>query len=163
MERKYAGRPRDRAFNTPTGLVELYAEQLLHHGYPPLPRPDQSPTDAEDAGRRLPVRADPRPRAATTVTASTRGLPSLRRRALQPEAEIPAALAAARGIVSGDAIRVSTAVGSARFIAIRSGKACIRAWWSASYGWWQRCDAPAQPALAALGTGQQQLQRPDRR
>lgn len=152
VERKYAGRPRDRAFNTPTGLVELYAEQLLRHGYPPLPRPDQSPIDAEDAS------GDAFPFVLTSAKSGYychsqhRGLPSLRRRALQPEAEIPAALAAARGIVSGDAIRVSTAVGSARFIAkVREGlhpRVVV-----GEFGWWQRCDALAQPALAVSGQG----------
>lgn len=150
VERKYAGRPRERAFHTQTGLVELYSEQLLRHGYPPLPRAGQCPDEADDtAGGAYPFVLTSA-KSGYYCHSQHRGLPSLRRRALQPEAEIPAALAAARGIASGDAIRVTTSIGSARFIAkVREGlhpRVVV-----GEFGWWQRCDALAQTALGVTG------------
>ncbi|WP_237717343.1 molybdopterin dinucleotide binding domain-containing protein [Cupriavidus basilensis] len=150
VERKYAGRPRERAFNTQTGLVELYSELLLRHGYPPLPRAGQCPEEADDIARGAYPFVLTSAKSGYYCHSQHRGLPSLRRRALQPEAEIPAALAAARGIASGDAIRVTTAIGSARFTAkVRDGlhpRVVV-----GEFGWWQRCDALAQTALGVTG------------
>ncbi|MGO4327664.1 molybdopterin-dependent oxidoreductase [Cupriavidus sp. 2TAF22] len=152
MERKYAARPRERAFDTQTGLVELYSELLLRHGYPALPRPGQPAGEAAGpAGEGFPFVLTSA-KSGYYCHSQHRGLPSLRRKAAQPEAEIPTALAAARGIASGDAIRVTTPAGSARFIArVREGlhpRVVV-----GEFGWWQRCDALAQGPLPVSGQG----------
>jgi len=158
VERKYAAKPRGRAFDTQTGVVELYSELLLRHGYPALPRPS-SPTEHSPAASNAPGAAlEPFPFMLTSAKSGYychsqhRGLPSLRRKAPRPEAEISTALAAARGIASGDAIRVSTSAGSATFTArVREGlhpRVVI-----GEFGWWQRCDALAQAPLPVAGPG----------
>jgi anaerobic selenocysteine-containing dehydrogenase len=84
-------------FATPTGRAELYSETILEHGYPPLPEhvePLVGPHSRPDLAGRYPL--------ILTCAKSTqfcqsqhRALPSLRRKAPDPEVELHPAAAAA--------------------------------------------------------------------
>ncbi|WP_342247372.1 molybdopterin-dependent oxidoreductase [Pseudomonas sp. OTU5201] len=150
VEMKYAARPRHSAFDTPTGLVELYSERLLRHGYAPLPffKSPQNEASAE-TGRSFPL-------VLTSVKngyfchSQHRSLASVRRKAMRPELELSSELAAARGIKQGDPVRVTTVVGHALFIA-RVTEGLHPGVVVGEYGWWQRCDALGQGELDAEG------------
>src|SRR5207249_11048307 len=104
--RKYAeendGVP--NGFATPTRKIELYSETFLAHGYPPLPEhvePLVGPLSRPELAERYPL--------ILTCAKHTqfcesqhRGLPSLRRRAPDPEVELHSAAGAERGIHAGD-------------------------------------------------------------
>jgi anaerobic selenocysteine-containing dehydrogenase len=67
-----------------------------------------------------------------------RGLPSLRRKAMDPEVELNPLAAAERGIHPGDWVRVETPEGSIRARArlddtLKPGVVC------GQHGWWQAC------------------------
>ena len=110
--RKYAeekdGIP--NGFATPTGKIELYSETLLEHGYPPLPdheEPLVGPRSRPELAARYPL--------ILTCAKHTqfcesqhRGLPSLRRRARDPEVKLHPAAAAERDIPAGDWVTVET-------------------------------------------------------
>lgn len=149
QERKYATRGRRTAFNTPTGLVELYSERLLRHGYAPLPRSTAfNPADEENN------------QAFSLVLTSAkngyfchsqhRSLASLRRKALLPVLEMSAELAEARRIDAGDSVLVVTETGEARFTA-RIAKGLHPGVVVGEYGWWQKCDALGQTELPVAG------------
>ncbi|BDB28631.1 molybdopterin-dependent oxidoreductase (plasmid) [Cupriavidus sp. P-10] len=152
VEMKYRVDNSGRPFNTPTGLVELYSERLLRHGYPPLPG---LPASACDDGK-----GDwgPFPYLMTSAKngyychSQQRGVASLRRKAMLPQLDISAEIAAARAIRSGDPVRVTTPSGSAVFTA-RVHAGLHPAVVVGEYGWWQRCDAMGQDPIAVRGAG----------
>jgi anaerobic selenocysteine-containing dehydrogenase len=82
-----------------------------------------------------------------------RALPSLRRRARDPEVEIHSSTAAARGIAAGDWVHIDTHRGSVRARArltdtLRPDVIC------GHHGWWQACPeigAPRYDAFSADG------------
>ena len=83
-----------------------------------------------------------------------RSLASLRKRAPDPVAELSPALAAAKGIVDGDWMRVRTRVGEARFVA-RVTPQLADDVIVAEFGWWQSCpefDRDGLPIEGALGS-----------
>ena len=152
--RKYAedkdGAPTGLA--TPTRKIELYSETLLEHGYPPLPvhvEPLVGPVSRPDLVARFPL--------VLTCAKSTqfcesqhRGLPSLRRRARDPEVELHPAAAAVRGIRPGDWVRVETPEGSVRARAqlndsLAPNVAC------GQHGWWQACPEIGAPGYDPFG------------
>ncbi len=99
-----------RGFNTPSRRIEFYSERLLDHGYPPLPD-NEAPLVSHSAEPRL------APRYPLTLTCTKdalycesqhRGLPSLRRRAPDPQVDIHPRAAAARNIAAGDWVRIET-------------------------------------------------------
>ena len=152
-ERKYA-RVRDGSvagFSTETRRVGLYSERLLRHGQPPLPtyqEPAESPRDpARTGGGRYPYVLGSA-KNGYYCHSQHRGLPSLRRRASWPAAEISATLAADKGIANGDWVRISTRVGSARFVA-RIVPSLAHDVIVAEYGWWQACPELGLPGSAA--------------
>jgi len=105
QERAYAQRPRTQAFNTPSGLVELYSERLLKHGYAPLPQAMAEEHNPErDALFPLILSSA---KNGYFCHSQHRSLASLRKKALQPVLEISAQLATARGIDDGDAVLLS--------------------------------------------------------
>lgn len=150
VERKYAARPRGEAFRTPTGLVELYSERLLEHGYPPVP----AMNPASEARLRAADEAFPlvltSAKSGYYCHSQHRSLASLRRKAPRPELDIPVALAAAHGIAAGDRVIVTTPAGSARFTA-RLNTGLHPRVVVGEFGWWQRCDPLGQPEIPALG------------
>jgi len=146
--RKYAelkdGVPQE--FNTPTRKIELYSETLLEHGYPPLPayeEPLVSPHSRPDLDERYPL--------ILTCTKNNlfcesqhRALPSLRKRAFDPELELHPQAAAERGIQPGDWVQIETPKGSVRARAqlndtLNPDVVC------GQHGWWQACPEIGAP------------------
>ncbi|PLZ03200.1 ferredoxin:oxidoreductase FAD/NAD(P)-binding protein [Burkholderia sp. WAC0059] len=157
-ERGYAAPTPDgraRGFDTETGKVELYSEKLLRHGYPPVPHyvPPALSAPSTREGTAGPTRY---PYVLTSAKngyychSQQRSLPSLRRRAPWPVAEIGPALAGEKGIADGDWIVVRSAAGSARFRA-RVVEGLARDVVVAEYGWWQACDEVGMTALPMSG------------
>lgn len=135
-----------RGFSTPSQRVDLYSETMLSHGYPPLPtfeEPLVSPRTRPDLATRYPL--------VLTCAKSTwfcesqhRGLPSLRRRALEPQVELHPQTARSRGIERGDWVSIETPSGSVRARAafndsLDPGVVC------GQHGWWQACDEIGAP------------------
>jgi anaerobic selenocysteine-containing dehydrogenase len=129
-----------QGFATPTKKIELYSETLLEHGYAPLPEYDEplvSPFSRPELIERYPL--------ILTSTKHTlfcesqhRALPSLRRRAPDPEVELHPAAAAERGIRPGDWVRVETPEGSIRARARLNDSLEPRVV-CGQHGWWQAC------------------------
>jgi len=150
-----SGREGPAGFPTASRRIELYSEALLEGGYPPLPDyepPRVGPEARPDLTERFPL--------ILTCSKSTlfcesqhRALPSLRRRALDPEVELHAVTAAARGIEAGDWVRLETPNGSVRARA-RFNDALDPKVVCGQHGWWQACDeldAPGYPPLDERG------------
>jgi anaerobic selenocysteine-containing dehydrogenase len=129
-----------RGFNTPTRKVELYSEVMLEHGYPPLPEyeePLMSPSSRPDLVERFPLILTCA-KNNLFCESQHRALPSLRRRALDPEVELHPAAAAERGIDPGDWVHIETPGGSVRARArmndtLKPNVVC------GQHGWWQAC------------------------
>jgi anaerobic selenocysteine-containing dehydrogenase/ferredoxin-NADP reductase len=159
-ERKYAlpdaqGRP--RGFDTETRRVELYSEQLLRYGQPPIARfvePADSPRDAATTrGGRFPLVLSSA-KNGLYCHSQHRSLVSLRKRAPDPVVELSPALAAARQIVEGDWVRIRTRTGAARFVA-RLTPSLADDVVVAEFGWWQACpelDREGLPVDGVLGS-----------
>ena len=127
-------------FATPTRKIELYSETLVEHGYPPLPEYEESligPRSRPKLAERYPLILTC---AKHTLFCESqhRALPSLRRRALEPQVELHPAAAAERGIHAGDWVSVETPESRIR----------ARAWLNdnleprvvcGQHGWWQAC------------------------
>jgi anaerobic selenocysteine-containing dehydrogenase len=147
--RKFAevadGKP--RGFNTPSGRIELYCEPLLHGGYDPLPEfrePFVSPRQSDEIGKKFPL-VMTSSKGTLYCESQHRGLPSLRRRAMDPEIEIHPETASERRIAEGDWVTIATPHGSVSARAKFNDKldpevVC------GQHGWWQAC-----PELQAPG------------
>jgi anaerobic selenocysteine-containing dehydrogenase len=154
--RKYAsgenGRP--RGFRTSTRRIELYSETLLEHDYPPVPayEPPLGPAARPELARRFPLVLTCA-KHALFCESQHRALPSLRRRAPDPEVELHPDAADERGIQAGDWVRIETPHGSVRARArltdtLDPGVVC------GQHGWWQPCaelDAPGYDPLGPDG------------
>jgi anaerobic selenocysteine-containing dehydrogenase len=145
--KKYAEPTEDGVlgFATETHRVEIYSEQLLVHGYAPIP-------DFAE-GRDLVATNLEFPYVLTSAKnrnfcqSQHRNIPSLRRRSPAPTVAINPGLAASKGIEEGGWVSVQTRVGKARFIAsfddtIHPGVVF------AEHGWWAAC-----PELGYSGFG----------
>jgi anaerobic selenocysteine-containing dehydrogenase len=135
-----------QGFSTPTRKIELYSETLLEHGYPPLPdyeEPLMSPVSRPDFAERFPLILTC---AKHTLYCESqhRGLPSLRRQAMDPEVELHPTAAAERGIRSGDWVSVETPEGSIRARA-RLNQSLDPQVVSGQHGWWQACEVIGAP------------------
>jgi anaerobic selenocysteine-containing dehydrogenase len=138
-------------FKTPTRKIELYSETMLEYGYPPLPQyeePQMSPISRPDLTERYPLILTCAKNALFCET-QHRGLPSLRRQAMDPEVELHPEAAAERGMHPGDWVRVETPDGSIRARArlndtLRTNVAC------GQHGWWQACPEIGAPGYAAF-------------
>ena len=145
-----------RGFGTPSGLVELYSETLLLHGYPPVPvfcEPLVSPRSRPDLAIRYPLILTC---AKNTQFCETqhRGLASLRRKALDPEVELHPSLAAARGIRAGDWVLIESPDGAMRARA-RLNDTLDPEVVCGEHGWWQACPeigAPGYDPFTADGS-----------
>ncbi|MEZ5318392.1 MAG: molybdopterin-dependent oxidoreductase [Vicinamibacterales bacterium] len=144
-----------RGVATPSGKIELYSQTLLDGGVPPLPEfeePRVSPASQPTLARRFPLLLTC---AKNTLYCETqqRGLPSLRRKSMDPEVELHSRTAAARGIRQGDWVRVETPEGGVRARA-RFNDALEPRVVCGQHGWWQACaalDAPAYDPFSADG------------
>ena len=141
-----------RGFNTPSRKIELYSETLLAYGYPPLPNyaePLVSPRSRPELAPRYPLvltcAKDP-----LFCESQHRALPSLRRRAPEPQIEIHSKTAAERGIEAGDWVRIETPGGSVRARArfnnsLNPNVVC------GQHGWWQSCNEIDAPGYDPFG------------
>ena len=146
--RKFADQVNDiaRGFNTPTRKIELYSEMMLEYGYPPLPdyeEPLVSPVSRPDLVKQFPLILTS---AKNTLFCETqhRGLPSLRRQAMEPEVELHPAAAAERGIRAGDWVSIETPQGSVRARA-RMNDSLAPNVVCGQHGWWQACPEVGAP------------------
>lgn len=141
-----------RGFRTPSRKVELYSEELLAHGYAPLPHFDEPRTSP----RSRPDLADRFPLVLTSAKSlhfcetQHRQVASLRRAAPDPEVELHPDTARRRGIAAGDWVRLATPHGSVRARAkLNAGLdpqvVC------GQHGWWQGCAELGLPGYAPLG------------
>jgi anaerobic selenocysteine-containing dehydrogenase len=152
--RKYAeqkdGVP--NGFPTTTRKIELYCEEFLEHGYPPLPEHEEpliGPLSRPDLAERYPLILTCAKHTQFCQT-QHRGLPSLRRRAPDPEVELHPAAAAERGIRAGDWVTVETPEGRIRARArlnesLEPRVAC------GQHGWWQACPEIGAPGYDPFG------------
>lgn len=145
-----AGAP--RGFATPTRKIELYSETLLEHGHPPLPEfeePLVGPASRPDLLERFPLILTC---AKHTLFCESqhRALPSLRRRAPDPEVEMHPAAAVARGIGPGDWVRIETPEGGIRARA-RMNETLEQNVVCAQHGWWQACPEIGAPGHDPFG------------
>jgi len=142
-------------FATPTRKIELYSETFLDHGYPPLPdfeEPLVSPISRPDLAKYYPLILTSA-KSSQFCESQHRALPSLRKRARDPEVELHPDTAAERDIVAGDWVTIETPEGTVRARA-RLNESLEPQVVSGQHGWWQACtqiDAPAYDAFSANG------------
>jgi anaerobic selenocysteine-containing dehydrogenase len=128
---------------------------MLEHDYPPLPvyeEPLLSPRSRPDLAERFPLILTC---AKHTLFCETqhRALPSLRRRAPDPEVELHPEAATARGIAAGDWVHIETPNGSVRARA-RLNESLDPTVVCGQHGWWQACPeigAPGYDPFSADG------------
>ena len=152
--RKFA-EPRDGAptgFNTQTRKIEFYSETMLRHGYPALPdyeEPLVGPHSRPDLAARYPLLLTC---AKDTLYCESqhRGLPSLRRRALDPQVDLHPSAAAARAIAAGDWVAIETPNGRVRARARLNATLDPRVV-CGQHGWWQACPEIGAPGFEAFG------------
>ena len=152
-----------RGFATPSRKVELYSETFLEHGYPPLPdfeEPPIGPVARPDLAARFPLILTC---AKPTLFCQTqhRALPSLRKRAPDPEVELHPAAAQARGIADGDWVSIETPEGSVRARARLNDNLDPRVV-VGEHGWWQACAETRRAGLRPVRADGRQLQPADR-
>ena len=130
-----------RGFPTPSRKIEFWSETFLDHGYPAMPdfvEPPIGPVTRPDLAASFPlILTCAKP--SLFCQTQHRALPSLRKRALDPEIELNPATAAARGIRNGDWVDVRTPAGGMRARARFSEKLDPRVV-VGEHGWWQGCD-----------------------
>jgi anaerobic selenocysteine-containing dehydrogenase len=134
--RKHAvldGQGNPRGFQTPSRKVEFWSETFLDRGYSALP----DVVEPARAGRFPLILTCAKP--SLFCQSQHRALPSLRKRAPNPEIELHPATAAARGIQNGDWVEVRTLTGAmrakARFSETLDPRVVV-----GEHGWWQGCD-----------------------
>ncbi len=151
---KYAERTENvpRGFDTPSRKVEFYSETLLKEGYPPLPdyeEPLVGPHSRPDLALRYPLILTC---AKDTLYCESqhRGLPSLRRRAPDPQVDLHPTAAAAREIEPGDWVTIETPKGRVRARA-RLDEALDPQVVCGQHGWWQACPEIDAPGFEPFG------------
>lgn len=141
-----------QGFSTPSRKVELYSETFLEHGYAPLPEyqePLIGPLTRPDLAARFPL--------ILTSTKHTlfcesqhRALPSLRKRAPDPEVELHPETAKLRGIAAGDWVAIETPEGSVRARVRLNANLDTRVV-CGQHGWWQACKELGAPSYDPFG------------
>jgi anaerobic selenocysteine-containing dehydrogenase len=130
-----------RGFPTPSRKVEFWSETFLDHGYSAMPdfvEPPVSPVARPDLAAFFPlILTCAKP--SLFCQTQQRALPSLRKRALDPEIELNPATASARAIRNGDWVDVRTPTGGMRARARFNEKLDPRVV-VGEHGWWQGCD-----------------------
>ncbi len=136
------GQGNARGFATPSRKIELWSETFLDHGYAALPdfvEPRVGPVASPELAARFPLVLTC---AKPTLFCQTqhRALPSLRKRALEPEVELHPDAAAVRGITAGSWVAVETPAGAMRARARLNDRIDPRVV-VGEHGWWQDCEA----------------------
>jgi anaerobic selenocysteine-containing dehydrogenase len=130
-----------RGFATPSRKIEFWSETLHEHGYAALPdfvEPQLSPHARPELAARFPlVLTCAKP--TLFCQSQHRALPSLRKRARDPEIDLHPDTAAARGIGAGTWVSVETPAGGMRARARLNDKLDPRVV-VGEHGWWQHCD-----------------------
>ncbi len=130
-----------RGFQTPSRKIEFWSETFHDHGYPALPdfvEPPIGPVARPDLAASFPlILTCAKP--SLFCQTQHRTLPSLRKRALDPEIELNPMTAATRGIKNGDWVDVRTPAGGMRARARLSEKLDPRVV-VGEHGWWQGCE-----------------------
>jgi anaerobic selenocysteine-containing dehydrogenase len=131
-----------RGFATPSRKIEFWSETLSEHGHAALPdfvEPAVGPTAEPALVARFPlVLTCAKP--TLFCQSQHRALPSLRKRARDPEIELHPDAAAARGIAAGQWVAVETPAGGMRARARLNDQLDPRVV-VGEHGWWQPCDA----------------------
>jgi anaerobic selenocysteine-containing dehydrogenase len=143
-----------RGFNTPDKKVELYSHSFAAHGFPALPEyqePLISPVSRPDIAAEYPLVLT-NAKFTTYIHSQLRGLPSLRRAAPEPTADIHPETAKPYGIKDKEWMIVESPRGSIRAKArvtdaIAPGVVCCQ------HGWWQDCKDLKLPGYDACGAG----------
>ena len=162
--RKYARISGDcpEGFTSPTRKVEVYSEQLLDHGYDPLPRyvePVVGPALGSEAG------PGEFPLVITTANVTHychsqhRDIPALRRSVPDPLIFMHPHAASARGIADGDWVEVRTPKGRIRLRARLDDELHVRVV-VGQYGWWQenaRLGMPGYDPFSSMGSNYNML------
>ncbi|MEO1192311.1 MAG: molybdopterin-dependent oxidoreductase [Pseudomonadota bacterium] len=141
----------ETGFKTPSGLVEVFSEQLQAIGQDPLPgyvEPAMSPVSRPELAADFPL---------VLTTAKSlhychsqhRGLASLRRREPDPLVELHPDCAAERGIDEGAWLKITTPHAAFRAKAKFKTNLDPRVV-SATAGWWQACEALDLPGYDAV-------------
>ena len=154
-----------RGFATPTKKVELFALRFAEHGLPPLPdyvEPALSPVSQPELARDFPLVLTNAKRA-QYVHSQHRGLPSLRKTAPNPTAELHPETAARFGVKTAEWLLVETPEGRIRAQAhvtdaVMPGVVCC------SHGWWEACPELGLPGFdpfSDAGANQNLLVRND--
>lgn len=105
-------------FDTPTGRFEIASTLLADHGYDPLPRytePVEGPTARPDLTDDFPLVFNSGARPQTDFRSQHHGIQGLCRDHPEPTVDLNSADAVARGIETGDLVRVNTPRGSVPF------------------------------------------------
>lgn len=145
-----------RGFGTPSGLVELYSETLLQHGYPPVPEhrgPLVSPRSRPDLARRYPLILECA-KDTQFCESQHRGIASLCRKVPDPDVELHPAAAATRAIRAGDWVVVESPHGAMRARA-RLNDTLDPEVVCCEDGWWEACPeigAPGDDPFSADGS-----------
>ena len=139
-----------RGFATPSRKVEFWSETLQAKGHAPMP--EFVPPPAPDAERYPLVLTCAKP----TLFCQTqhRALPSLRRRAMDPEVMLHPETAARRGIAAGGWVTVETQAGAMRARALFNADIDPRVV-VGEHGWWQaapEANAPGYDPFSPLGS-----------
>jgi anaerobic selenocysteine-containing dehydrogenase len=129
-----------RGFATPSRRVELYSQAFLAHGFPALPdyqEPAVSPLSRPDLATEYPLVLT-NAKFTTFIHSQQRALPSLRKAAPEPTAEIHPDSAARFGITNKRWMIVESPRGAIKVRArvtpnIVPGVVCCQ------HGWWQAC------------------------
>lgn len=143
-----------RGFATPSRKVEFHSQTFLEHGYAPLPEfvePASSPMSRPELAERYPLVLTS---AKSPLFCQTQhhALPSLRKRAPDPEVELHPDAAQARGIAAGDWVTVESPAGSVRARARLNDHLDPRVAVGA-HGWWQACAEIGAPGYDPFGPG----------
>ena len=135
-----------RGFATPSRKVEIWSEEFRANGYAPLPEyeePEVGPVARPDLAERFPLILTSA-KNSLFCNSQHRGVPSLRKRNPDPTIELHPDSAAARGIVSGDWVKIETPEGSIRMRAKLNANLDPRVV-VGEHGWWQACEALGSP------------------
>ncbi len=101
-------------YRTPSRKIEIYSETLLENGYDPIPvfiEPSQSPLSTPELARKFPLILSTGARIPQYTHTQFRNIPSLRKQAPEPLAEMNPETAKKYGIADGDMISVETPKG----------------------------------------------------
>jgi len=108
---KERARKGQKAFNTPTGKVELYSTVMERFGYDPLPyyeEPPESPVSSPELHRKYPLILNTGERSRYFFLSENRQMPSLRKMNPYPLVEINRETAKEYGIEDGDWVYIES-------------------------------------------------------